>query len=179
MKKFIILIFFWKFDFSLPPSPSINVGHNLESRSLTDQHWLWGEGFSYFLSLSQILCTWLSEFWLKICYFVESVKSLPLLRGGSNWVWALSKAIKITFRDMNHLTPLWPPGSHGGWPSYENFLLFGSKMTYGVSGTKQFCGTLLTNNIVYHFIKKRRKTDKNWRKTERKLILGSIFDFSG
>ena len=106
-----------------PPSPNINVGHNLESRTPTDQHWLWGEGFSYFLSLSQILCTWLSEFWLKICYFVESVQSLLLLRGGSNQVWAWPKTIKITFYDMNHLTPLWPPRSHGGSPSLWNLSL--------------------------------------------------------
>ena len=110
-------------DSWVPPSPNINVGHNLESRTPTDQHWLWGEGFSDFLSLSQILCTWLSEFWLKICYFVESVKSLLLLRGGSNQVWAWPKTIKITFYDMNHLTPLWPPRSHGGSPSLWNLSL--------------------------------------------------------
>ena len=104
----------------LPPSPSINVGHNLDPSTPTDQHWLWGKGVSYFLSLSQILCTWLSEFWLKIYYFVKSVKSLLLSRGGSNCVWALPKTIKITFYDMNHLTPLWPPRSHGGWLSHWN-----------------------------------------------------------
>ena len=71
----------------------------------------------------KITKTQTSEFWLKICYFVESVKSLLLLRGGSNQVWAWPKTIKITFYDMNHLTPLWPPRSHGGSPSLWNLSL--------------------------------------------------------
>ena len=70
--------------FTPAPPPMINVGHNLESRTPADQHWLWGEGFSHFLSLSQILCTWLSEFWLKNWYFVKSVQSLLVLWWGSN-----------------------------------------------------------------------------------------------
>ena len=164
-------------DSWVPPSPNINVGHNLESRTPTDQHWLWGEGFSCFLSLSQILCTWLSEFWLKICYFVESVKNLLLLRGGSNQVWAWPKTIKTTFYDMNHLTPLWPPRSHGGSPSLWNLSLlpifdFSGQNWHisGVRGKKSFRYHFDTWYCLPFYGKKRRKTEKKRRKTERKLI---------
>ena len=88
LKKKMKKLNFWKKIkckfFTPAPPPMINVGHNLESRTPADQHWLWGEGFSHFLSLSQILCTWLSEFWLKNWYFVKSVQSLLVLWWGSN-----------------------------------------------------------------------------------------------
>ena len=168
-------------DSWVPPSPNINVGHNLESRTPTDQHWLWGEGFSYFLSLSQILCTWLSEFWLKICYFVESVKNLLLLRGGSNQVWAWPKTIKTTFYDMNHLTPLWPPRSHGGSPSLWNLSLCIKNLcpcnwmeSAGLVGCCKHLSSIFGVVNVPHC---GRKTEKNDEKRSENWFFGQFLTF--
>ena len=72
-----------------------------------------GRGFQFFICLSQILCTWLSEFWLKNCYLVKSPGLLLIRWDDSNLACALSKSMKTVFYEVTYLTLFWPP--FGPW----------------------------------------------------------------
>ena len=95
--------------FACPPPPSINVGHIRGPGHPTTNIDNGGRGFSFFHQLSQIFCTWLSEFWPKSWYFAKSNKGLLMPRFRWNLLCAWSKSMKTTFYDVNHLTRSWPP----------------------------------------------------------------------